>query len=77
MCRLAPSGITAALRGLARPGDRLVNPQLWGSWFEFAVPDLPVAIDSRIELIPVSVWDARDLIEAGGDGWEATSRAGA
>ena len=48
----APPGITAALRDLARPGDRLFNPQPWGSWFEFALPDLPVAIDSRIELFP-------------------------
>ena len=25
---------------LARPGDRVFNPQPWGSWFEFALPDL-------------------------------------
>ncbi|MGZ8438652.1 MAG: hypothetical protein ACXWXR_08945 [Candidatus Limnocylindrales bacterium] len=67
----APPGITAALHRLARPGDRLLNPQPWGSWFEFAVPDLPVALDSRIELIPASAWDAAAAIEAGSDGWEA------
>ena len=66
----APSGITAALRGVVRPGDRLLNPQPWGSWFEFAVPDAPVAIDSRIELFPVAVWDGFDLVEAGGAGWD-------
>src|SRR5204863_298456 len=49
----APSGLTAALRATARPGDRAFNPQPWGSWFEFAIPELPVAIDSRIELFPV------------------------
>ena len=59
---LAPPGITAALRGLARPGDRLFDPQPWGSWFEFALPTLPVAIDSRIELFPTSVWDTYDSI---------------
>ena len=32
-------GSPAALRDLARPGDRLFNPQPWGSWFEFALPD--------------------------------------
>ena len=63
----APSGITGALRGLARPGDRLFNPQVWGSWFEFALPDLPVAIDSRIELSPPEVWDAYDLALTGTD----------
>ena len=51
---IAPPGITAALRDIAKPGDRLFNPQPWGSWFEFALPDLPVAIDSRIELFPPS-----------------------
>jgi hypothetical protein len=65
----APSGITGALRDLARPGDRLFNPQPWGSWFEFALPDLPVTVDSRIELFPVQVWDAVDAVEAGRDGW--------
>jgi hypothetical protein len=67
----APSGITAALRELVQPGDRLLNPQIWGSWFEFAVPDLPVAIDSRIELFQVDVWNRYDLVMAGRDGWEA------
>jgi hypothetical protein len=63
----APSGITGALRDLARPGDRLFNPQVWGSWFEFALPDLPVAIDSRIEFFPPEVWDAYDLALTGTD----------
>ena len=71
---IAPPGITAALRDLARPGDRLFNPQPWGSWFEFALPDLPVAIDSRIELFPASVWDAYESVVAGGDGWQAQLR---
>jgi hypothetical protein len=65
----APAGMTAALRTLARPGDRLFNPQPLGSWFEFAVPDLPVAIDSRIELFPVAVWERYERIVAGGDNW--------
>src|SRR5262245_31639919 len=46
----APPGITAALRESTQPNDRLFNPQPWGSWFEFALPTLPVALDSRIEL---------------------------
>lgn len=65
----APPGITAAVRGVARPGDRLLNPQVWGSWFEFALPDLPVAIDSRIELFPPGVWDDYDVIRSGGVRW--------
>ena len=67
----APPGVTASLREIARPGDRLFNPQAWGSWFEFAVPDLPVAIDSRIELYPTQVWDDYATVAAGRDGWQA------
>jgi hypothetical protein len=67
----APSGITGALRDLARPGDRVLNPQVWGSWFEFALPDMPIAIDSRIELYPADTWDAYELVRSGGTGWEA------
>lgn len=67
----APSGITKELRAVAQPGDRLFNPQPWGSWFEFALSDLPVAIDSRIEFFPASVWDADEGVAAGVDGWQA------
>ena len=66
---MAPPGITTALRETAVAGDRLFNPQPWGSWFEFALPDLPVAIDSRIELFPAATWDAYENVVAGGDGW--------
>lgn len=67
----APPGITAALRTMARPGDRILNPQPWGSWFEFALPAETVALDSRIELFPAQVWDDYDAVRRGGDGWQA------
>jgi hypothetical protein len=70
----APPGVTAALKELAKPGDRILNPQPWGSWFEFAVPGSTVALDSRIEVFPESVWDAVDRIRAGGEGWQAQLR---
>jgi hypothetical protein len=66
----APPGITAALRDLAVPGDHVFNQQAWGSWFEFAFPEVLVAIDSRIELFPVEVWDAYQGVLAGVDGWQ-------
>ena len=72
---IAPPGITGALREMARPGDRLFNPQPWGSWFEFALPELPVAIDSRIELFPPAVWDTYENIVAGGEDWAQQLRA--
>jgi hypothetical protein len=66
----APPGITTALRGIAGPGDRLFNPQPWGSWFELELPDLPVAIDSRIEVFPPEVWTDYETVAGGGDGWQ-------
>lgn len=66
----APPGVTAALRDLTEPGDRVFNPQAWGSWFEFAVPEVKVALDSRIEFFPVEVWDAYEAVVTGRDDWE-------
>jgi hypothetical protein len=68
---LAPPGVTAALRDAVTPGDRVWNPQPWGSWFEFAVPDATYALDSRIELIPPATWADGDVVTSAGAGWEA------
>ena len=66
----APPGITEATRAIAGAGDRILNPQRWGSWLEFAVPTTLVAVDSRIEFIPADVWTAYEGVFAGVDGWE-------
>lgn len=58
----APSGVTLALRGLATRTDRIWNPQVWGSWFEFAVPEPSYAFDARIEVIPPAAWTEGDLV---------------
>ena len=39
----APPGITEALRSAVTAGDRIFNPQRWGSWIEYAVPGALVA----------------------------------
>jgi len=67
----APPGVTAALRELGPSGQRIFNPQPWGSWFEFALPDSKVAIDSRIEVFPPEVWDDYQAVVDGTDGWQA------
>jgi hypothetical protein len=67
----APSGVTATLRTAGRPGDHVLNPQPWGSWFEFAVPNRLVAVDSRVELFPASVWTEYDDVRTGAPGWES------
>jgi hypothetical protein len=66
----APPGITGALREQATDGDRLFNPQPWGSWFEFSFPKVLVALDSRIEVFPPQVWDDYETVTQGRDGWQ-------
>ena len=66
----APPGLTASLRDLAHQGDRVFTPQSWGSWFEYALPAVQVAVDSRIEMISPRVWEAYDGVLAGRDGWQ-------
>lgn len=69
----APQGIAAKLRelvdaGAIVPGAHAWNPQLWGSWLEYAVPDLAYAVDSRIELFPVDLWtDVHTAANANGE----------
>jgi hypothetical protein len=66
---IAPPGITAKLRDLAGPSDRLFAPQPWGSWFEYAIPATPVFVDSRIELFKSAIWDEYDAVVDGIEGW--------
>ena len=67
----APSTITFFLREVAMSEDRVWNSQVWGSWFEFAVPAPTYAFDSRIEVIPSDAWADGDTVAAAGPGWEA------
>ncbi len=64
----APAGITAALAGIVRPGDRMLAPQTWGSWFEYRFPDVLQAVDSRIEIIPARVWRDYETVVTGRPG---------
>lgn len=56
----APQGIAAALDRLVTSRDtwtaRIWNPQTWGSWLEWAVPQGCYLVDSRIELFPAELW---------------------
>lgn len=67
----APPGVTAVLRETATADDRILNHQAWGSWLAFAIPQAPIAIDSRIELYPPEVWQRYEQVMAGVDGWQA------
>ncbi len=68
----APVGISDALDRIAVVGDRVYNPQLWGSWLEYRVPKVRVALDSRIELYDAETLDAYDAVAGGEPGWEQT-----
>jgi hypothetical protein len=70
----APSGVTCAVREAAGPGDRVLNPQVLGSWLEFAVPDVLVASDSRIEIFPASVWSELEQVGLGVGDWQGRLR---
>ncbi len=67
----APRGITDTLLTTVRPGDRIWNAQRWGSWLEFAIPAAPVAVDSRIELIPADAWADHLALSGGAADWSA------
>ena len=51
----APPGITSALDELPS-GSTIFSYQPWGSWFIFALPDMPIFVDSRIEIVPDAIW---------------------
>jgi hypothetical protein len=63
----APTGLAAAVAALPDDIDRVLVPQTWGSWFEWAAPEATYFIDSRFELFPPDVWDDYRVIGGGGD----------
>ena len=70
----APEGIAAELRNLVQTGQvnagaTTWNPQHWGSWLEWAVPDVYYTVDSRIELFPDVLWDDVDQVAAMSGDW--------
>jgi hypothetical protein len=73
----APQGIAAELQHLLDrrqldAGARVWAPQTWGSFLEWAVPDVRVALDSRVELFPAPVLADADEIANAGTGWLST-----
>jgi hypothetical protein len=73
----APQGIAAQLehfldRRQLDPGAHVWAPQTWGSFLEWALPELRVGIDSRIELFPPPVLADADEIANARTGWLST-----
>lgn len=72
----APQGITAELRTLVSSGSigegaRVWNPQTWGSWLEWAAPELRYAVDSRVELFPAELLTSARQLENGIGEWHS------
>lgn len=72
----APEGVAAELNdllatGRVHAGAQTWNPQVWGSWLEWAVPNLSYTVDSRIELFPDALWDDIDQVARMTGDWQA------
>jgi hypothetical protein len=65
----APPGVTDALAN-APSGSRLFAHQPWGSWFVYALPEHPVFVDSRIEIMPASIWEDYFEVAYAGARWK-------
>jgi hypothetical protein len=66
----APTGITSAVEHATNGGQRLFDGS-WGSWFEFALPDVPVFLDARGEMAPEQVWQDYAFVMSAKPGWQA------
>ena len=65
----APPGLTAAAKEHLAPGTKLLVHQPWGSWFEYELPQVPVFVDSRIEIIPKDIWHDYGQVGFSGAEW--------
>ena len=65
-----PVALTDQVAQRLHPGARLFVSQVWGSWFEFALPSMPVFVDSRIEVTPGSVWNQYFALSSAQEGWQ-------
>jgi hypothetical protein len=73
----APQGIAHELAtlvdgGRLPRGTRVWAPQTWGSFIEWAAPDVRIGIDSRIELFPGPLLADADEIANAATGWLST-----
>jgi hypothetical protein len=69
LLRDAPQHLVEATGRALPPGARVLVNQEWASWFEYALPEMPVFVDSRIELFTARTWtDYFEVVDAG-DGW--------
>ena len=66
----APQDLVQVVAGAVPPGSHVFASEVYGSWIEFAAPELPVFVDPRIELFPADVWDDYFAVSSGRADWE-------
>jgi hypothetical protein len=67
----APQSLVDATERTLASGERLFVSQTYASWFEYALPSMPIFVDSRIELFPTSLWDAYQSVIGAREGWQS------
>ncbi|MDP9225824.1 MAG: hypothetical protein M3P18_18685, partial [Actinomycetota bacterium] len=69
-----PTGAAVYLRHHALAGN-MFNSQSFGSYFEWAIPQRPTFIDSRIELFSSHLWDDYVSVMTTKPGWQNIMRS--
>ena len=66
----APTDLIDAAAASVPAGSHAFVDELYASWSEYLAPELPVAVDPRIEIFPKETWDDYLLVSQGRDGWQ-------
>ncbi len=75
MLTYAPERLVASLRKEVPAGSAVFASQLHASWAELSAPDYLYAIDSRIELFSIEIWDEYTTVSGGREDWLAVLEA--
>jgi hypothetical protein len=67
----APTDLIDAAAASVPAGTHAFVDELFASWSEYRAPQLPVAVDPRIEIFPKATWDDYISVSSGRDGWQA------
>jgi hypothetical protein len=68
----APEGASQSLQAALSGGQRIFSFQGWASWFELALPNNPVLVDSIIESNNEHTWIQYFTVSSANSGWDTT-----
>jgi hypothetical protein len=66
----APESLVRNASDAVPAGSHAFVSEVYASWSEFSAPELPVAVDPRIEIFPVEVWNDYTIVTEGRSGWQ-------